>query len=68
MSNIIGRKNAYYSALVYNSTQGDILAQTDVALQYPLLQVSSDYQVALNKSTTDLSTIPLTQYNIPLKK
>lgn len=68
MTDIAKSDNVYYTISGYNPTDVPIEAQTDVNLVYPLLQVSSDYQVAISKARIDLSTIPLTRGNIPLKK
>lgn len=67
MTDLTSKNNYYYSAFQYNSSTIPVQAQVDEALLYPLLETSSDYQVAVSKAEIDLSTIPLTQYNIPLK-
>ena len=67
MTDITSKNNYYYSAFQYNSSPNPVQAQVDESLLYPLLETSSDYQVAISKAEIDLSTIPLTQYNIPLK-
>jgi hypothetical protein len=68
MTDITSKNNYYYSAFQYNSTSSAVQAQVDEPLLYPLLETSSDYQVALSKAAIDLSTIPLTRNNIPLKR
>lgn len=68
MTDITGKDSYYYSALQYNSSLTSENAQIDVNLVYPILPSAGDYQVAINKANIDLSTIPLTQSNIPLKK
>jgi len=68
MTDITSKNNVYYTASQYNATSDNVDAQVDVNLVYPLLDTSSDYQVAVSKARIDLSTIPLTRGNIPLKK
>ena len=68
MTDIAKSDNVYYTISGYNPTDEPIVAETDVNLVYPLIPVSSDYQVAISKARIDLSTIPLTRGNIPLKK
>jgi len=67
MSNTALVENRYYDSQLYNSTAAQINAQTDDSLLYPLINTSNDWSVALNKAKINLSTIPLTQSNIPLK-
>lgn len=68
MSNIALTHNAFYDCFVYNNTSQQIPASNDDALLFPIVSNSDDYNVAICKAKIDLSTIPLTQSNIPLKK
>lgn len=68
MTDITGKDNLYYTVQQYNPTDIEQQAEVDVSLVYPLLQTASDYQVSISKARIDLSTIPLTRSNIPLKK
>lgn len=68
MTDITGKDNLYYTVQQYNPYTEERQAEVDVSLVYPLLQTASDYQVSISKARIDLSTIPLTRSNIPLKK
>ena len=68
MTDICKSNNYYYTATQYNATSQPVFASIDENLVFPLLDVSSDYQVAVSKARVDLSTIPLTRSNFPLKK
>ena len=61
-------ENRYYDSKLYNSTLNPIPAQTDDNLLFPLLNDSNNWSVGLNKAKIDLSTIPLTNKNLPLKQ
>jgi len=58
--------NTYYSIDQYNDLPTQVPASIDVSLQYPIIPKASDYTLGLVKAKVDLSTIPLTQNNIPL--
>lgn len=60
--------NVYYDVLQYNSTDEQILANSDTKLIYPLFNDANNYSVAINKAQMDLSTIPISQKNIGLKQ
>lgn len=60
--------NVYYDVLQYNSTDEQILANSDTKLIYPLFNDANNYSVAVNKAQMDLSTIPISQKNIGLKQ
>lgn len=69
MTDIAKVDNEYYAAKQYvqpTATQNE-LARVQTELVYPLLQSTSDYQVALNKAKIPTDGVPLTQNNIPLK-
>lgn len=67
MADLLSRDNLYYTCSQYNSTSSNQIATTDDTLLAPILQNSSDYQVAISKARIDLSGVPLTTHNIPLK-
>lgn len=67
MTDISSKYIVSYSADQYNSTSTDSICQIDQNLVFPILPVSSDFEVAVNKAKIDLSTVPLTRSNIPLK-
>jgi hypothetical protein len=68
MTDFTSREVVYYTADMYNNTSANIEAQIDVSLQYPLVQQGNNYNVGISKAQFDLSTIPLTRNNIPLRK
>ena len=71
MANNLLVPNVYYTAeqyvdpVLYSTPQS---ALVDQKLIYPLLQDAGNYQVAIAKAEIPLDTIPLTRYNIPLKR
>ena len=67
MTDITSKDNKYYSLSQYNGTTSNVLAETNDVLLYPIIENASDYQVAISKARIDLSGIPLTENNIPLK-
>lgn len=71
MANNLLVPNVYYTAeqyvdpVLYSTPQN---ALVDQKLIYPLLKDAGNYQVAVAKAEIPLDTIPLTKYNIPLKR
>jgi hypothetical protein len=71
MANNLLVPNVYYTAqqyvdpVLFNTPQ---TALVDNKLIYPLLKDAGNYQVAVAKAEIPLDTIPLTKYNIPLKR
>ena len=67
MTDFTSKKVISYDANQYNSTELDVGCQIDNNLVFPILPNSSDFTVGVNKARIDLSTVPLTRSNIPLK-
>ena len=67
MSDLTSKDSLYYTISQYNESANTQLADKNENLIYPLIQNASDYQVSVSKARVDLSSIPLTTHNIPLK-
>ena len=67
MTDITGKDNKYYSINQYNFQSQNVNAETNDYLLFPIIENSSDYSVAISKARVDLSGIPLTTKNFPLK-
>ena len=67
MTDFTSRETVFYSVDQYNNGTTNVDAQVDISLQYPLVQQGNNYNVGIAKAQFDLSTIPLTRTNIPLK-
>lgn len=67
MTDLTTKDNKYYTVSQFNPTNNNVNAQTNDVLLYPIIENASDYQVAISKARIDLSGIPLTTHNIPLK-
>ena len=66
MTDFTSKNNTFYTVAQFNATQNQVPARVDESFQFPLLQKADDFTAGVVKAKIDLSTIPLTQANIPL--